>query len=307
MIRMADGQVRTLPVQDIRIEPRLGNTPRILRLPDGTMLETADHGTVARLEAQVRPANSWLHRLESRWTAVLVATVLAIAVLLGTVTWGIPALAGFIAGQIPAPQVQQLGPDALDWLDTHVFSPSNLPEARRNALQEQFDTFIRSSEFRYRLHFRASPKLGANALALPSGDIILTDELVALAEDDNELMAVLLHEQGHVEKRHGLRLALQQASVVTLVTLMTGDLSTASSAITALPLLLTQLGYSRDMEREADAYAVLRMRETGLDTGAFVRILRKLAASHGEEQASTGFLSTHPVTDERIAAIRASR
>ncbi len=47
--------------------------------------------------------------------------------------------------------------------------------------------------------------VGANAFALPSGIVVMTDELVELAKTDDELVAVLAHEIGHVRGRHALR------------------------------------------------------------------------------------------------------
>jgi len=45
--------------------------------------------------------------------------------------------------------------------------------------------------YRFRLELRASPLLGANALALPDGTIVVTDELTRLSQRDEELLAVL--------------------------------------------------------------------------------------------------------------------
>ena len=50
----------------------------------------------------------------------------------------------------------------------------------------------------YTLVFRKSDAIGANAMALPSGTIVVTDGLVTLAEDDREILGVLAHEAGHV-------------------------------------------------------------------------------------------------------------
>ncbi len=58
----------------------------------------------------------------------------------------------------------------------------------------------------YSLNFREGGAIGPNAFALPSGTIILTDELVDIAGDDNDMvLAVLAHEIGHVDKKHSLR------------------------------------------------------------------------------------------------------
>ena len=40
------------------------------------------------------------------------------------------------------------------------------------------------------------------ALALPGGIIVVTDDMVNLAANDPELLAVLAHEMGHLRGRH---------------------------------------------------------------------------------------------------------
>lgn len=56
-----------------------------------------------------------------------------------------------------------------------------------------------------------APQIGANAFALPDGTLVVTDELVELAGDnDDEVLAVLAHELGHIHERHGLRLLRTQ-------------------------------------------------------------------------------------------------
>ena len=54
------------------------------------------------------------------------------------------------------------------------------------------------------LLFRDGGKFGANAFALPSGKIIVTDQLASLLNDE-QIVGVLAHELGHVVYRHGMR------------------------------------------------------------------------------------------------------
>ncbi len=99
-----------------------------------------------------------------------------------------------------------------------------------------------------------------------------------------------------------------QGSVVALVAvLMTGD---ASSLAALVPVMLLELGYSRELEREADEFAYGFLRESGITPDRFAVILGRLEREHGgwrvqEEAASDGggwvyYLSTHPSTAQRI-------
>jgi Zn-dependent protease with chaperone function len=62
------------------------------------------------------------------------------------------------------------------------------------------------------LLLKANRNSAANAFALPNGRVVVTDELVELLKNDSDaLRAVLLHEIGHVQHHHSIRLAAQAA------------------------------------------------------------------------------------------------
>ena len=66
-------------------------------------------------------------------------------------------------------------------------------------LSERFSTvIIDHPDYPLKVLFREGGRIGANALALPAGTIIFTDEMVRLSEDDTELVTVLAHEIGHI-------------------------------------------------------------------------------------------------------------
>jgi Zn-dependent protease with chaperone function len=151
--------------------------------------------------------------------------------------------------------------------------------------------------------------LGPNAMALPSGTVIVTDQLLELSDVDDEIIAVLAHETGHVEGRHGLR-ALFQSSIVALgATWFLGDVNVL---IATAPTTLMQAKYSRDLEREADDHAVAVLMLNGIPTGRLVRMLERLDESGDKRGSASGsiaerYLSTHPVTAERVARLRGMR
>jgi Zn-dependent protease with chaperone function len=98
------------------------------------------------------------------------------------------------------------------------------------------------------------------------------------------------------------------------MTLLTSE---ASGLLTALPATLADLGYSRDMEREADLFAIDLLKRNGLSPEPLATMLERLEQAHGASNDKGGtnskeikvlrYLLTHPHTDERIAAIRAAR
>ena len=131
---------------------------------------------------------------------------------------------------------------------------------------------------------------------------MLTDELVKLARHDDELIAVAAHELGHIRHRHGLRQVMAGAGVMFLAQILIGEMGQIGDLASGLPALLLQTGYTRAMEREADADALALMRSACLPPRRFADILSRLDA--GEGAAATLF-STHPATRERIKLFRA--
>ena len=83
----------------------------------------------------------------------------------------------------------------------------------------------------------------------------MTDELVELAEEENEIVAVLAHEVGHVRGRHSLRLLLQDSVAALLLVGILGDVSTASLIVASVPSVLVEAKHSREIEAEADDFA----------------------------------------------------
>ncbi|GAB6041803.1 M48 family metallopeptidase [Endothiovibrio diazotrophicus] len=293
----------------LEITDRLGNTPRRIRFPDGGQFETADNDAVDRALRHRRLGGAgWVHRLERSYLIAVVSLLLVIV--LGVLFFrdGVPALSKAIAFGLPPAASSALGKETFHLLDEQLFDPSTLEEATRGRLRGEFAELSAGLGPHFQLHFRhGGERIGANAFALPDGTVVMTDELVALADNDQELLAVLAHEAGHVVDRHGLRQVLQHSIITLFVLYATGD---ASNLVAALPMVLVQAGYSRAFEREADGFALELLRERGIAPRNFALILRKIEAENRERREGAeregrtvfSYLSTHPDTEERVRA-----
>jgi predicted Zn-dependent protease len=156
----------------------------------------------------------------------------------------------------------------------------------------------------YNLEFRKGGVFGSNALAFPGGIILITDEMVETTEEMDEVMAVLAHEIGHVELRHAMRSVLQSSVIGVVVATVTSDAATLSAAMTGLPVLLAQTQYSRDFEIAADEYAFGLLKQNGYPPMAFASLMERLAKENGKELHPPEWISTHPVTSERVTRAR---
>lgn len=313
----------SFPLCDIRIGDRLANTPRSIEFPDASRCESVDNDIIDSwlTERGSQSGYRLIHKLESRMGYALVALVLTVAAVWAGITFGAPALAKIAAEKLPPSVEEALGGQVLQTLDKAFFSPSKLDADKQKEITATFDRINQSlqREKPLQLEFRQGGGLGANALALPSGIVVVTDELVELAQNQEELFAVLAHEAGHVVHHHSLRGWLQDSMTALIVAGIASDASSLSVLAAGLPTALVNAKHSREFETEADDFAYQKMQQQKIPLRNFANILSRL------EQSATGkndkkddtkpskktdnnqsdsdvldFMSSHPATAERI-------
>jgi predicted Zn-dependent protease len=289
-------------VRAIRVSARVASTPRWLYLPDGGACAITDHHFADRLARKNAMTNA-LHTLEARPAYAALAIALVAVVLWLAMDRGLPVLVERTAVYIPVAAEQSLGQEALAGMDHYFMRPSKLSTPRQVALRVKFAELARAGResANYRIEFRSSPVIGPNAFALPSGIIVMTDELVMLAKNDREILGVLAHELGHVRYRHTMRRLLEGSVTALVIAGVTGDIASTTSLAAAAPAVLLHSKYSRDNEREADRYAVDLLQLAGMDPRYFSAILKRMEAKAPKGSRIPTFLSTHPPTAEREA------
>ncbi len=305
------------PLSEVHISERLGSTPRLLTYSGGGHCEVSDHAGLEKMLAQTGVRRNWLENMQHSLPWALVTVVLLVACFAAGYRYLLPWGAEVLAMRMPEVVLQKMGSSTLETLDRFALKPSKLDAARQQELVDEFARLkpLPEVQFKYRIIFRSSPEMGANAFALPDGTIVMLDELVNLTRDDNEILAVLEHERGHVELRHVMRMVLQ-SSVVGLV--MTWYLGDVSSLLATAPAIIMQAKYSRDMEREADMYAERTLQLNALSPCLLASVLDKLEAAHlaamnkERQQSNAGpekdpvaldYLSSHPATQKRISLL----
>ncbi len=146
-----------------------------------------------------------------------------------------------------------------------------------------------------------------NAFTLPGGRVVVTRKLIEAAKTPEEVAGVLAHEMGHVYHRHSEAQLIRAMGIELLLRLAAGG----GDTISGLAGLFAILRYSRDAEREADSFAQATLINAAIDPMGlkhFFETMRKLEgdASHtgGLFDTMGDIMSTHPLTDERIEAIK---
>lgn len=321
------GQVYRLA--DATISPALGNHPRQISFADGSMFQTRDLAALAQLEKQHRLQSGVMHLvdgIERYWRWVLLSVLILVISTVLFFKYVLPAVSAQIAHQLPVSIDRQLGAQMQGSLDEWPLGPSEIPADEQARLNALFAPYLQNDAgFEYTILFRKFA-LGPNAFALPGGSIIFCDDLIKLAENDAQLIAVLQHEMGHVQARHSLRGIIQSSFVYWVMLIFSGDISMVSESVAALPYMLMNLSYSRAMETEADDIAIQHLQHSGIAVQNLADILQRLenadellaknppdnTASHTEEDNAhhtasrwLDYISTHPATAERIARIKA--
>ncbi len=153
-------------------------------------------------------------------------------------------------------------------------------------------------------HFAVLDSPVVNAFAVPGGYIYVTRGILAMMNSEAELAAVLSHELGHVNARHSVK-RMSKLMLFQLGFAVGGALSETFakiSGVAGVGIQLLFLKYSRDDEREADFLGVRYSRQGGFNPGEMVNFFASLQRLGDLSNGASlpGFLSTHPLTEERI-------
>lgn len=149
-----------------------------------------------------------------------------------------------------------------------------------------------------------------NAFVMPGGKIVIFEGLLNVAEDPNQLAAVIGHEIAHETAKHTRKEPLKgrvgQVGIAVAAVLLGGGhygaTYTAQEALTQGAIYGLMLPYRRKDEVEADVIGLEFMARAGFDPRAAVPLWKNMSASSGGEEQPE-FLSTHPSDAKRIDSL----
>lgn len=322
-LRVVGAEVmRDISPAAIAIGESFDSAPGILQFADGGHCEIHEPAAKAELLAALGYHKPLVVRWQEKWIGALLAIAGMLALVASAYYWGIPWAAEHVATMVPLDVEKQLGNEELRGLEKAMFRPSGLTRERQ---QQAYGVFREMLPANPRMPMtlllrNGGPLIGANAFALPNGTIIVTDammEKVAAAGEDwngrpaEELAGVLAHEMGHVQGRHALRSLIATSLSGVVSWSLFGDFSAVAAGA---PALLVKLEYSREMESNADDYAVALLKQHGIPPSRMADLFERMQKTdkRGMEsvphwmRSMTGYLSTHPQTQDRIAKLRAA-
>lgn len=149
-----------------------------------------------------------------------------------------------------------------------------------------------------------------NAFAAPGGLIFVSRGMLRCCKSEDAVAAVLAHEIGHIQLRHGIQSIEKSRQTQALTTLAAegaktfggkalSDLTkTFEGSINDITSTLINSGYSRGFEQEADASAVRILSRVGYNPNALVAMLREMEGRL--KPGGLDFAKTHPSPGSRI-------
>ena len=307
-----EGVERSVNLSEVQWAERTRHGARVAHFRSGGMVhcnEAPQWDAWRRMTGQREP---WVVTLQQSWRWVAATAAVLVLTVAALYQWGLPVAARAVVAWIPFSWDVSVGESTLALVDEHLMQPSALPPAEQARLEADFRQVLSASPPgrvpSWRLIFRQS-RIGANAFALPGGTLVVTDELVELVDRNSAVIsAVLAHEVGHLQQRHGMRLLVQSGMLGVFSSLVAGDFSTLLAGV---PAWIGQASYSRDAEREADAAAVHILQAAQLSPRLMVTLFQRLSEQRKAAQSNpsksqppdAGFglgFASHPSDAERI-------
>jgi predicted Zn-dependent protease len=127
--------------------------------------------------------------------------------------------------------------------------------------------------------------------------------LLAAVESENELAFVLGHELGHFRNRDHLR-GVGRGAAFAIVVAVLGIGGDSAAQLAALSGDLTARSFGRDQEGDADRFGLELVAAEYGHVGSTWHFFGKLPEPEGDvEKELFHYLSTHPLSDERIEAL----
>jgi Zn-dependent protease with chaperone function len=245
--------------------------------------------------------------------ALLIVTVAAGAI------WGVPAAATAITALLPGAADVRIGEITQQALQAQgLTKPSALSAAQQDAIRQAW-LAVQPAHARtpMRLQMRAMPAaFGPNALALPDGTVIFNDAMAHQildgaasfdADGQAALAGVLAHEVGHIEGRHSMQSVVRGSLTTAFAAFLFGDFSAVAAGA---PVVLLGARHSRAMETAADQYALAVLQARHLPVAPLADLFRSMGKEKDEEPGwlgtATGYLSSHPGSAARAAALRSA-
>ncbi len=181
-----------------------------------------------------------------------------------------------------------------------------LPEASNQQVYSYVkgirDKILNTGKVKYKNTFKWELKIidddkTLNAFVTPGGYIYIYTGLIKFLDTEDQLAGVMGHEIAHADRRHSTRQMTKSGALGMLSKAVLGDQNAVGQVVNGL----IGLKFSRSSEEEADKYSVSYLCSTNYKADGAAGFFVKMKGKGG---APPKFLSTHPVSTDRIKDIK---
>ena len=251
---------------------------------------------------------SWLEKFT--FSKAIVITLLLITAIVAY-RFAFSTIGSGIAVLFPDRWEEAIGTNSYQSVQLFALSESGVPVDYQDEIRLRAQDIAQKAELSRptEIIFHDSDWFGPNAFAFPGGPIVVTDELVELLSNDEELLAVIAHEFAHVEDRHSLKQVIEIIGISALAYLLFGADDSVIEEISAVLINGWAFKNSRNFEQEADLAALQYLQASDIDQLHFVNAITKLTnymcglASDSPLSCNddvVNWISTHPSGTQRI-------
>ena len=179
-----------------------------------------------------------------------------------------------------------------------------------NAMARELANHSQRPRLPYRVKVVNSAEV--NASSIPGGTLYVNRGMLDLLTTEDELAAVLAHEIGHIIGRHTINQLMLAFQAQALLKPILDNLNKQNGMVEKILIqlggaaaLLARLNFNRQDETQADLLGFYELLRAGWDPHGFVKMLAALETlERSQGGISIPFMSSHPPTAERFAAIQ---
>jgi len=295
----SDGEKHIWPIKEIIFEQR----PTGLHLDFGTDLiqhiSIDDNNFIATLH-HFRKQNGligWYQNLIDLGSPTHWGIAVAILFFIGLCyVYAIPWVGEKSAALIPKEYDDKLGNSA--WIENEYFMSIDSSKTKLlNTFAKQLN--LKNTK---NLKFTVVKSDEVNAFALPDGNIVVFTGIIKEMKNYDELVGLLGHEASHINNRHSMKMLCRSLSGYLFVSLILGDANGVMAVIGDNINSLQSLSFSREFERQADLEGLDILVANKVNPIGMSNLFKRLK-THNNSVAIPEFLSSHPITEDRITNI----
>ncbi|HRG31857.1 MAG TPA: M48 family metallopeptidase [Saprospiraceae bacterium] len=213
--------------------------------------------------------------------------------------YGLPSLTQWASEKVPLDWELKIGQASIE-----KYSESAALDSLKTQYLNDFYNEL-GHHSKYQIQFYYLKDSIVNAFAMPGGFIVINDGIMDKMTDYRQLVGLMGHEIAHIEERHTLKTIFKSLGAYFVIQLALGHFGAVSGVLIENLSSIQNLSYSREFELAADRASFYWMKNLKISTNGMVDMFNVLKMEEAKNiQNLPEFLSTHPMTEDRIQKIK---